>query len=324
MEINAVQYNPELENDWDNFIENNKKNATFLNSRKFLKHNAQNAVDDCSLVFYNKNKIIGVLPAAFYVKENTKIFHSHPRSTYGGFVLLATAGMEEAMEIVASTIIFAKSINANEIIIRNPFRIFNLIPADESDYAMWYHGFTIKYRELEIAVKLDEESEKRYENGARYSIKKASRLVVVKEVEDYEAFWNMLTNNLLQKHNTHPTHNLQQFMNLKSLVGSDKIKLFGGFVEDNFVCGVIIFVCNSMALHAQYIASDLNYQEKRPLNAVIDHIIKWGVVNGFQYLNLGTANENCGREINYGLFHFKEGFGGRGILRETMHLNLND
>jgi len=55
---------------------------------------------------------------------------------------------------------------------------------------------------------------------------------------------------------------------------------------------------------------------------VIDHIINWGTENKYSYFNLGTANEEAGRKINYGLFHFKEGFGGRGILRETMHLIL--
>lgn len=77
-----------------------------------------------------------------------------------------------------------------------------------------------------------------------------------------------------------------------------------------------------MAIHAQYVASDSNYQDLRPLNAVIDEISDWGFKNSFSYFNLGTANESAGREINYGLFHFKEGFGGRGILRETMHLIL--
>lgn len=322
MQIELRLYTPELENEWDTFIENNKRNATFLHSRKFFNHNALNNTDDSSLLFYKKNKIIAVLPAALYQKENKFIFHSHPRSTYGGFVLHEDIGVEESVEIVKSTIEFAKSKNADEVIVRNPFRIFHQIPSDETDYAMWYHGFSIKSREAECAVLLDDNYEKRYENGAKYNIKKACKTVSVKESNEYEKFWQLLTDNLLRKHDTNPTHTLKDFLYLQQLVGEDKIKLFGGYIDDKLICGVVLFLFKPMALHAQYIASDIHYQDIRPLNAVIDYLIKWGKNNSFKYFNLGTANEAAGKEINYGLFHFKEGFGGKSILRETMHLTL--
>lgn len=322
MQVECRLYNEQAEAEWNAFIEKNKRNTTFLHTRQFLKHNPLNEKDDASLMFYKNNKLKAVLPAALYQKEQQIIFHSHPRSTYGGFIIENAAGVEEAVDIVAATIGFAKQKEAGEIIIRNPFRIFHQIPTDETDYAMWYHGFVLKSRELECAVKLDEHTALRYENGAKYNIKKAVKIVEVKETNDYTGFWEMLTNNLLEKHGSKPVHNLEQFENLRNLVGQDKIKLVGGFIEDKLVCGVLLFVCKPMVLHAQYIASDNKYQDIRPLNAVIDYIIKWGYENKFSYFNLGTANEEAGKKINYGLFHFKEGFGGRGILRETMHLIL--
>jgi hypothetical protein len=324
MQVELRRYNGSLEGEWDTFIEQNKRNATFLHSRQFFKHNPLNDEDDASLMFYKKNKLKGVLPATLYKKDEQVIFHSHPRSTYGGFVVENAAGVEEAMEMVNATVDFAKQNNVNEIIIRNPFRVFHQVPTDETDYAMWFYGFILKSRELECAVKLDEHALLRYENGAKYNIKKALKTVEVMETKDFEGFWQMLTNNLLEKHGSKPVHTLEQFRILVNLTGADKVKLMGGFMEEKMVCGVLLFVCAPMVLHAQYIASDDNYQEIRPLNAVIDFIIKWGYENEFSYFNLGTANEDAGRKINYGLFHFKEGFGGRGILRETMHLILNN
>lgn len=324
MQIELVQYNNRLESDWDNFINNNSRNATFLHSRKFLNHNLLNKTDDSSLLFYKKNKLIAVLPASLYQKENKVIFHSHPRSTYGGFVINENVGIEEAMEMVDVTINFAKDKGANEIIIRNPFRIFHQLPSDETDYAMWYYGFKIKSRESECAVLLDENYEKRYENGAKYNIKKACKTVLVKETDDYEKFWLLLIDNLKQKHNTKPTHSLKEFLYLRELSGHEKIKLFGGYAGNKLICGAVIFIFKPIALHAQYIASDTTFQETRPLNAVIDHAIKWGRQNSFKYFNLGTPNNAAGKEINFGLSHFKEGFGGRSILRETMHLILDE
>ncbi len=307
---------------WNAFIEKNKRNATFLHTRQFFDHNPLNRQDDSSLMFYKKDKLKAVLPCALYHKDEQLILHSHPRSTYGGFIMDNAAGVEEAIETVEATVAFAKEKQVKEIIVRNPFRIFQQMPSDETDYAMWFHGFVLKSRELECAIKLDEYAQQRYENGAKYNIKKAVKLVEVRETNDYARFWEMLTNNLLEKHRSKPVHTLEQFEQLIRLSGQDKVKLMGGFIEDKMVCGVLLFVCAPMALHAQYIASDNKYQDIRPLNAVIDFVIQWGRENKFAYFNLGTANEEAGKKINFGLFHFKEGFGGRGILRETMHLVL--
>jgi Acetyltransferase (GNAT) domain len=320
MPVNCKLYTEQNAAVWNAFIESNKRNGTFLHSRKFFDHNPLNRQDDASLMFFKKEKLKAVLPAALYRKDDKLILHSHPRSTYGGFIMDNAAGVEEAMETVEATIAFAREKKVDEIIVRNPFRIFQQVPSDETDYAMWYHGFVLRSRELECAVKLDEHAPQRYENGAKYNIKKAVKLVEVKETEDYAGFWEMLTRNLAEKHGSRPVHTLEQFEQLRNLSGHDKVKLMGGFIEGKLVCGVLLFVCAPMVLHAQYIASDNAYQDVRPLNAVIDFIIKWGHSNGFSYFNLGTANEEAGRKINYGLFHFKEGFGGRGILRETMHL----
>ncbi len=322
MQIEIVQYTNDLEEEWDKFIQTNKRNATFLHSRKFFNHNPLNKIDDASLLFYKKNKLISVLPASLYIKKDKKIFHSHLRSTYGGFVINESVGVEESVEIVEATINFVNIQNANEIIIRNPFRIFHQIPSDESDYAMWYHGFKIKSREIESVVLLDDSYNSRYENGAKYNIKKACKSVIVNDSEDIGVFWQMLTDNLMQKHNLAPTHTLAEILYLRNLVGNDKLKLVGGFIDNKLVCGVLLFICAPNVLHAQYIASDAKYQEVRPLNAVIDHIIKWGYQNAYKYFNLGTANTDNGTKSNFGLFHFKEGFGAKGVLRETMHLIL--
>lgn len=321
MKLESHRYRNDEAAAWDAFIDRSI-NGTFLHSRRFFDHNPLNSEDDHSLVFLKKQRIVAVFPAALYERNSRFIYHSHPRATYGGFVVSDDTGVEESLEMVETVIAYAKELNAAEIIVRNPFRIFNKRPADETDYAMWYHGFSILSREMESAVLLDEDPRARYQNGARYNIKKALKTVEVRECELFSGFWEMLEENLRQKHNSVPTHSLEQFLHLRSLVGADKIKLFGGFIEGRLVAGVVLFNFYPTAMHAQYIASDPNYQDVRPINAVIDVLIDWGRENGFTYFNLGTANEQQGKKFNLGLFHFKEGFGARSVLRETMSLSL--
>lgn len=322
MEITVQAYDDEQEKIWEEFIQKNNRNATFLHSRKFFNHNPLNKQDDSSLLFYKNGKLIAMLPACLLPKDNQLVFQSHPRSTYGGFVVDDSCGVEEAIAIVNATVQFAKSKNAVEIIIRNPFRILHQLPSDETDYAMWYHGFSIKSRELECAVKLSPQAELRFEDSTKRSIKKALKTVTVKESEQFSEYWEMLTINLKQKHNSTPTHTIEEFNQLRNLVPKEHIKLFGGYIEDKLIAGIVVFVYPPSTLHAQYIAFDLNFQNERPLNAVIDYILKWGWQQGFAYFNLGMGNEEAGRVINYGLFRFKEGFGGRSVLRETMHLMI--
>ncbi|MEP6617522.1 MAG: GNAT family N-acetyltransferase [Ginsengibacter sp.] len=320
--LTVKKYDESLLDVWDDFILSNHRNATFLHSRKFFLHNPLNLTGDASLLFYKKNRLICVLPAKFYKKENRNIFHSHPASTYGGFVVDGSVGVAESMAIVEATIHFAKSESANEIIIRNPFRIFHQLPSDETDYAMWFYGFKIHSRELECAILIDENSAKRYEDGTRRSIKKASKLVEVGHSEKFEEFWEILTSNLYLKYKLKPVHTLEQILTLRELVGSENIQLVVAEVGNKVVAGIVLFVFKT-ALHAQYIASDNSFQDMRPLNAVIDFIVQWGKKSGHKYFNFGTANENEGRMINEGLFKFKEGFGGRGVLRESMILYLD-
>ncbi|MBP6731616.1 MAG: GNAT family N-acetyltransferase [Chitinophagales bacterium] len=323
MKVEIKRYTEDLRGDWDGLVAASI-NGTFLHTRSFFDHNPQNAKDDCSFIYYKNNKPVALIPAALYQRNENLIWHSHPRSTYGGFVVNTEVGTEEAMEMVELLINECRELKVQEVIVRNPFRIFNKALCDETDFAMWYYGFKLSAREVEIAVPLKgdiTELRKKYENGTKYNVKKAVKTVVSSISEDYETFWQILETNLMEKHGKKPVHNYEQFLELKRKVGDDCIKLFAGFIDGKMVCGVLVFVF-SKDIHAQYIGADSNHQAIRPVNAVIDYIIEWANGQGYEYFNLGTGSSEGGRNVNLGLFHFKEGFGGRGVLRETMSLTL--
>ncbi|HEY0426357.1 MAG TPA: GNAT family N-acetyltransferase [Pyrinomonadaceae bacterium] len=326
MSVEIQIYNEQYRNDWESFIEQKALNSTFLHSRKFYDHNPCNKLDDASLMFYKKNKLIALFPANLYADANCRILHSFLRATYGGFIVSREVSVKTALEIVGKTIEFAKTRQVSRLIVRNPFRIFNIEPCDEIDYAMWFHGFEIKSREIEICFKLDDGDIKtirsRYSDSTRRNVKKAAKFIDVRISVDIENYWHLLEKNLAERHHKKPVHDYDSIIRLIESVGSENVLFFGGYHENELVSGILIFKFNNLALHAQYIASDSRFQDLRPVNAVVDYIAEWGNQRGFKYFNLGTANENDGKSINGGLFSFKEGFGGSGVLRETMILNL--
>jgi lipid II:glycine glycyltransferase (peptidoglycan interpeptide bridge formation enzyme) len=137
-----------------------------------------------------------------------------------------------------------------------------------------------------------------------------------------EDFWMILEKNLNEKYGRRPVHQISEIRALQNFVGADKIKLIAAFLDDRMLGGILVFIANDLVVHAQYIASDNDFQEYRPLNAVIDFIARKSKVEGFKFFNLGMVNEPGGEILNEGLTRFKEGFGARGVLRETMHIKL--
>lgn len=326
MTVELRTYSEEYRDDWESFIEQKALNSTFLHSRRFYDHDPRNVVDDASLMFYKKNSLVALFPANLYTNASERVMNSHQRATYGGFVISRDVHVKTALEIVGETIEFAKTRQVSRLIVRNPFRIFNIALCDGIDYAMWFHGFEIKSREVEICLRLDDGDintiRSRYTGTAQRNLKKAMKFVNVRLSDDIESYWRILEKNLAARHQNNPVHDYPSIVSLIENVGSDNVLLFGGYHKNRLVSGVLVFKFGDTALHAQYIASDYAFQDLRPVNAVIDHIAEWGNKRGFKYLNLGNANENDGKAINSGLFSFKESFGGQALLRETMVLNL--
>lgn len=318
--MELVAYTPDLATLWEDFLATQALNGTMLHSRKFFDHNPANALDDTSLVYLKKNKIQALLPAVTYVRDGQKIFNSHLRSTYGGFVVGSAFGMLEAMTAVDLLLDYGRANNINQIIIRNPFAIFAKENVAETDWAMHRAGFTIFSREVEVCIPLldKQTNAARYADNTSRNIKKAiASGIIVAETDDYPTVWAILEKNLMEKHGLKPVHSLADIQRLHNLM-PNSIKLFGAFVDGVMIAATVTFVKNPLALHGQYFAIDSQYQQLRPMNLVIDFVVNWGIENGYRFYNLGTPNEDRGLAVNEGLLSFKESFGARGVMRETM------
>lgn len=323
-DLHLVKYSDEYEASWDAFVGFEGKNSTFLHTRKFFNHNRLNRDDDSSYLFFKKERLIAVLPASAYVKKGRRILHSHQRSTYGGFVFSRECSIVELDIITKLTIDQAKADEFHEIIIRPSFSIYHSTLSQEQEYLLWKNGFRIDTRELELAIDLTGEFEKDYSDSTKRNIRKAARSgVTTIETDNIDEYWEIVEKNLAEKHNTKPVHTINEIKLLREMIGYEKVRLFCATLESKIIAGILTFSANKKVIHAQYIASDSMYQDLRPLNCVIDSIATKAKLDSFTYFNLGMVTEPGGMELNEGLCRFKEGFGAKGVLRETMHLILN-
>ena len=307
--------------DWDHFIQDSD-NGTLFHERKFLNYHPPDRFLDHSLIFKNKNKIIALFPAT--VKSNREEINliSHSGASYGGFVY-KDISIHNAFYLVEDLLDYARGNNFKRIIITIPPIIYCNRLNNHIEFALIHNGFQYLKRELTSVIKLNNTMKEvlaLYKNEARTAINKAQRMgLKIKISSDYDAFYSILIPNLELHGNLSPTHNVKEIKKLVELF-PDKIFLFGAFLGEKMIAGIIIFICNSRVALAFYISDKKEYQLYRPVNLLVYQIMQWALERNFSYIDLGTISINM--KLNWGLGKFKETFGARAIFRDTFEIIL--
>lgn len=322
--MKIITYTNDYESLWDDFVEKSR-NGTLMQQRKFLNYHFPEKFQDCSLLVYDdQNKLIAVIPAAIKKDGEDHIFCSHPGASHGGIIINQMFNTSKALLLIPLLIDHCRSLGFKAIEMKLVPRIYHLWTSDEIYFSLRHNGFSPDITELSTALPLKEidNADSCLEKHAIRNRKKAINCgVIVKESDDFVIFWDILEYNLKERHNTIPTHTYSEMLDLIQRY-PDQIKLFSSFYEGEMIAGVLVFILNSRVINCFYICHRDEFKHVRPLNLVFSHLITWGMKEGFHYIDWGISTENKGKMVNNGLVKFKEGFGGRGVLRETYRLTL--
>ena len=129
--INVLKYEPELKDQWNNFVFNSK-NGIFLFYRDYLEYHSDR-FHDHSLLFIKNKKIVGLLPAN--TRKNT--LYSHEGLTFGGIISGFDMKTPLMMEIFDRFIEHCKNEDKTEIVYKVIPNIYHLVPAEEDLYALF-------------------------------------------------------------------------------------------------------------------------------------------------------------------------------------------
>ena len=143
MQWTVRPYTPADEAEWDRFVMHESGNGTFLQTRNFLNYHPAGRFTDASLMVYNEHGGLGaVVPAALRLNGATRIFRSHPGSTFGGPVLRSTynsaaksIGILQAVEDYIATRYDAADFRPTP-------DLFNGVENVALQYAFTYLGYT--------------------------------------------------------------------------------------------------------------------------------------------------------------------------------------
>ena len=332
--MTIIPYSVYRKETWDAFIDMSK-NGTFLLKRGFMDYHSDRFFD-CSLLIYTgispdeefKEKslttkdLMAVFPANW--DKERLIVYSHQGLTYGGLVVLPDVTQKEVMDMMQAILQYYRDYMQAQRMVYKPIPyIYSSIPSGEDLYALFRVGAQLSRRLVSTCVSMRNpmkmmtlrirQAKKAVEHG--FYIDRMTE----GDTQTLQEYWTLLEEVLEKYHDAHPTHTLQEMESLMRNFPRN-IRLYIVRHEKRIVAGVIIFECRRVA-HVQYIASGEEGRTYGALDLLFRHLINERYKQ-FDYLDLGTSNENDGRVLNEGLIFQKEGFGGRAVCYDTYEVSI--
>ena len=292
---------------WNTFVDQ-AKNATFLFHRDFIEYH-KDRFEDYSLLVFEGKKLIAILPA----NRAGEIVYSHQGLTYGGLVYGENLKLAQIIQVFKTILIYLSENKITKIQLKTLPSIYHNTPAEELNYALFLAEAQLIRRDTLAVIDVPKpfEFSKIRKRGIQKGI---NNNLVIKEVNDFEDFWNqVLIPNLETRHNAEPVHTLEEIQLLKSHFDKN-IRQFNVYYNDKIVAGTTVFESNNVA-HCQYISK---YDENENLGS-LDFLYNYLINNVFadkRFFDFGTSNENQGKILNNGLSYWKESFGANIIVHD--------
>lgn len=306
VDYTVVKYSNQNYNEWNDFLLQ-AKNATFLFHRDFMEYH-QDRFEDYSLLIYNKNKLIAILPA----NKIDDVVYSHKGLTYGGLVLANKSTFQSAKESIFVILKYLSGRGIETLYLKQLPKIYHLKPSDEFDYLAFILNVEVYRKDVSMCIELN--------NGVEFSTLRKRQIKLatknnlhVKLETDMSSFWNeLLIPNLKTKHRTVPTHSLNDITTLREKFPNN-IKQFNVYQDEELLAGCTVFETETVA-HLQYIST-----KKVKSVGALDYLINYLMSDYYKekkYFDFGISNENEGRSINEGLLNWKQSFGASAIVHD--------
>tara|TARA_Y100001970_G_C14217401_1_gene850503 strand:- start:1661 stop:2626 length:966 start_codon:yes stop_codon:yes gene_type:complete len=307
---------------WDDFVPN-ANNGTLFHLRSFLSYHPHGRFLDHSLLVKKKNKLFSVFPAAEKKINGNRYLISHPGSSVGSFVVPESLSIADAIELVKSLVLYTRELKFDGIRITLPPNLYQRRLSNYMDFSFLKNNFKYLKREVTSILYLEKSLEltiRKFRSSHIRSIKKARQKgVKIRRSEDFQSFFNILEKNLKIRHNVSPTHTVEELIKIHDLF-PEKCNLFGAFIGEKMIAGVVNFIINSEVVLAFYISHNEEHKDMRPVNLLFYTIFEWAIQSNYKIYDFGifTVNESP----NMGLGRFKENFGASGIFRDTIEFKF--
>jgi len=318
--VSVEPYTASHREEWDAFVDHSN-NGTMFHLQRFLDYHPEGKWNWHHLMFRVDGRLEAVLPAGL---NGSGHLWSPTGASYGSIVT-ADISFERSLAIVDALRSYLVDAGiANAYLIPPPL-IYNINYSQHLEYAMLYRkaDFELHYISHAIDLKRGTDFLAGFDATARKTVRKILRegAITIEESDDYATFHDILLENKA-RHNTRPTHTLDDLLRLRKLV-PDKLRLLMVYHEGQPIAGSLLFLANRKVVLCFYNMLRYEFEHLRPIYLVMHETVRWAVANGYEWVDIGVSQDT--KDANpmtpsLGLINFKERFDARGILRSTYHL----
>ncbi len=324
MPFSVIPFAAQHEQIFDAFI-TASRNGTIFHTRRFLAYHPAGKFQDASLLFFDGEKLVAVLPAAAKEENGKKMLVSHPGASYGGLVLGEDISVTETGELMDSLIAYARAQKYAGI------SFLRLTPAslqksysEDPLYWAFQQGFRMTRCEMDGAIDFSGMKEDQVlallSGKCRNMVRQAERAKIeVRLSNDFDSFWPILESVLALRHGAKPTHTLAEIQKLHSLL-PDGFRCLGAYREGKMVGGIVLVTIHQQALYTLYMGQEYTAQQHHPIHLLLVEAMRLAIREKRRVLHLGVSTEDGGTKVNEGLFFFKESFGCRPVRRESFEI----
>jgi hypothetical protein len=317
--------------DWDELIFDPMSNGEFVNSMQYLSYHPEGRFTDASvaIVDADTNTVKSVFPAASDRSRHSVV--SHPGTTFAGMIYnLRNLSIEELENHIDLLISHYREQGFLKLEMRLPSIAYHNQPEAKLIFLLLQKKFQIKGSHLINAIKLEkihneEDLIKQYLIKRRNRIKKTLNLQTLK-FEKWEkiepSVWDHLSDHLIQKFGTGPTHSLDE-INILCSKFPEQIVPYGVTEKETNQYGALGLIFKyKQVFHTQYLDTNFELSTPYPNFFLIHHLILTAVEEGYSVFSFGASTEKWGSVLNKGLFRYKDEFGGGSILLTRLVLDL--
>ena len=291
--LTVEPYRAALQPIWDAQVRA-ARNGVFLFERGYMDYHADRFVDG-SLMVFDGAEVVAALPAHRIGDD----WVSHGGLTFGGLLMHPDTGAQSVLTIFDVLVHALRERGARRLVYKPVPHIFHRQPSEDDLYAL--HRLGARTVRVDLSTTIDLARRPSLAKGRRHALSKARRAgVVVRESDDYPAFWTLLEGVLADRHGSAPTHRLDEITLLAQRF--PQICLFGAYAD----------AADGGELLAGAVGA---------LDAVIAYLLD-DSADGCRWLSFGVSTVDQGRTLNTGLVGQKEMFGGRSTVLQTLELDL--
>jgi hypothetical protein len=314
--ISSLGYGEEEQ--WAAFLKS-AGNATLFHDLRFLAYHAPGRLHFRHLLARRDAELVAVVPGGLTGSMDRPMFVSPLGASVGGPAISPYLSTKDILELVAALQDYARDQGWAGIQMVLPPSLYQLVPSDTLEFALYFQGFRLTNRWLCPVIPIAAGADGRYlglfrdthSNRVRAGLRK--RLRVVEGGLDQLTPFLSVYEDTYQRHGVPPTHSAAEIADLLQRL-PDRVRVHLVFLDASPVAGMLVFLINPRVAYTFYICvSTAHAREPGSVVAFASLIDSLGA-QGYRWLDLGpTARAG---NFNSGVTSFKEGLGGKGYCRD--------